>query len=175
MMPFNHLILCRPCLLLPSFFPSIRVFSSESTLRIRWLKYWSFSFSISPSNEYSGLISFRIYWFDLLAVQGTLKILLQHHSSNASVLWHSAFFTVHFSHLYMTTGKNHSFYYKDVYFSFFSHLFIYVTYSCLLTHSDSDNDNGCINQGKTRKRELMPDSVLERICWVGQKICLGFL
>ena len=105
MMPFNHLILCHPCLFLPSVFPSIRVFSNESTLRIRWLKYWSFSFSISPSNEYSGLISFRIDWFDLLAVQGTLKILLQHHSSKASVLWHSAFFTVHLSHLYMTTGK----------------------------------------------------------------------
>ena len=105
MMPFNHLILYHPCLLLPSVFPSIRVFSNESTLRIRWLKYWRFSFSISPSNEYSGLISFRIDWFDLLAVQGTLKILLQHHSSKASVLWHSAFFTVHLSHLYMTTGK----------------------------------------------------------------------
>ena len=105
MMPFNHLILYHPCLLLPSVFPSIRVFSNESTLRIRWLKYWRFSFSISPSNEYSGLISFRIDWFDLLAVQGTLKILLQHHSSKASVLWRSAFFTVHLSHLYMTTGK----------------------------------------------------------------------
>ena len=101
-------------------------------------------------------------------------IVLQHHSSNTSVLWHSAFFTVHFSHLYMTTGKNHSFYYKDLSFSFFSHLFIHLTYSCLLTHSDGDNDNGCINQGKTRKRELMPDSVLERICWVGQKYLFGF-
>ena len=92
--PSNHLILCYPLLLPPSIFPSIRVFSNESALRIRWPKYWSFSFSISPSNVYSGLISFRIDWFDLLAVQGTLKSLLQHHSSKASILWHSAFFTV---------------------------------------------------------------------------------
>ena len=98
----NHLILCRPFLLLPSIFPNIRVFSSESALRIWWSKYWSFS--ISPSNEYSGLISFRIDWFDLLAVQGTLKSHLQHHSSKASILWHSAFM-VHLSHMYMTTGK----------------------------------------------------------------------
>ena len=100
----NHLSLCHP-LLLPSIFPSIRVFSKESALRIRWPKYWSFSFSISPSNEYSGLISFRIDWFDLLAVQGTLKSLLQHHRSKASVLWHSAFFMVQLSYLYMTTGE----------------------------------------------------------------------
>ena len=105
MMPFNHLILCRPLLLLPSIFPGIRVFSSESVLCIRWPKYWSFSFSISPSNEYSGLISFRIDWLDLLAVQGTLKSLLQHHSSKASILWCSAFFIVQLSHPYMTTGK----------------------------------------------------------------------
>ena len=99
-MPFNHLILCLPLLLLPSIFPSIRVSSKESVLHIRWPKYWSFSFSISPSNEYSGLISFRIDWFDLLAVQGTLKSLLQHHSSKASILQHSAFFTVqYFGHL----------------------------------------------------------------------------
>ena len=104
-MPSNHLILCRPLLLLPSIFPSIRVFSNESVLSIRWTKYWSFSFSISPSNEYSGLISFRMDWFDLLAVQGTLKSLLQQHSSKASVLQHSAFFMVQHSHLYMTTGK----------------------------------------------------------------------
>ena len=97
--------LCRPLLLLPSIPPSIRVFSNESTLRIRWPKYWHFSFSISPSNEYSGLISFRMDWFDLLAVQGTLKSLLQHHSSKASVLRCSAFFTVQLSHPYMTTGK----------------------------------------------------------------------
>ena len=103
MMPSNHLILCRPCLLLPSIFPSMWIFSSESALHIRWPKYWSFSFNISPSNEYSGLISFRIDWLDLLAVQGTLKSLLQHHSSKASVLWCSAFFIV--SHPYMTTGK----------------------------------------------------------------------
>ena len=104
MMPPKHLILCHP-LLLPSIFPSIRVFSNESTLRIRWPKYWSFSFSICPSNEYSGLISFRIDWFDLLTVQGTLEGLLRHHSLKASVLWHSAFFMVQLSHPCMTTGK----------------------------------------------------------------------
>ena len=104
-MPSNHLILCCPLLLLPSVFPSIRVFSSELILHIRWPKYWSFSFSISPSNEYSGLISFRMDWADLLAVQGTLKSLLQHHSSKASILRHSALFIVQISHPYMTTGK----------------------------------------------------------------------
>ena len=104
-MPSNHLILCHPFLLLPSIFPSIRVFSNESALRIRWPKFWSFSFNISPSNEYSGLISFRIDWLDLLAVQGTLKSLLQHHSSKASILWHSAFFIVQLSHSYTITGK----------------------------------------------------------------------
>ena len=103
-MPSNHLILCHP-LLLPSVFPSIRVFSSEAALHIRWPKYWSFSFSISPSNEYSGLISFRMDWLDLLAVQETLESLLQHHSSKASILQCSAFFIVQLSHLYMTTGK----------------------------------------------------------------------
>ena len=105
MMPSNHLILCRPLLLPPSIFSSIRVFSNESALCIRWRKYWSFSFSISPSNEHSGLISFRMDWLDLLAVQGTLKSLLQHHSSKASILWCSAFFTVQLSHPYMTIGK----------------------------------------------------------------------
>ena len=104
-MPSNYLILCRPLLLLPSIFPSIRVFSKESVLHIRWPKYWSFSFSISPSNEYLGLISFRMNWLDPLAVQGTLKSLLQHHSSKASILRHSAFFIVQFSHPYMPTGK----------------------------------------------------------------------
>ena len=104
-MPSNHLILCRPLLLLPSVFPSIRVFSKESALRIRWPKYWSFSFSLSLSNEYSGLISFRMDWFHLLAVQGTLKSLLQHHSSKASILRQSAFFIVQLSHPYVTTGK----------------------------------------------------------------------
>ena len=104
-MPSNHLILCCPLLLLPSVFPSIRVCSSESVLRIRWPKYWSFSFSISPSNEYSGLILFRMDWLDLLAVQGTLKSLLQHHSSKASILWCSALFIAQLSHPYMTTGK----------------------------------------------------------------------
>ena len=103
--PSNHLILCRPLLLLPSIFPSIRAFSNESVLHIRWPKYSSLSISISPSNEYSGLISFRINWFDLLAVQGTLKSLLQHHSSKASILQCSAFFIVQLSHLYMTTGR----------------------------------------------------------------------
>ena len=102
-MPPSHLILCR--LLLPSLFPSIRVFANESVLRIRWPKYWSLSFSISPSNEYSGLISFRMDWLDLLEVQGTLKSLLQHPSSKASILQHSAFFIVQLSHPYMTTGK----------------------------------------------------------------------
>ena len=104
-MPSNHLIHCHPCLLLPSIFPSIRVFSNESALRIRWPKYWSFSSSISPSNEHPGLISFRMDWLDFLAVQGTLKSLLQHHSSKASILWCSAFFTVQLSYPYMTTGK----------------------------------------------------------------------
>ena len=104
-MPSNHLILCHPLLLLPSIFPSIRVFSNESALRIRWPKYWSFSFSISPSNEYSGLTSFRMDWLDLLAVQGTLKSLLQHHSSKGSILWCSAFLIAQLSHPYMTSGK----------------------------------------------------------------------
>ena len=104
-MPSSHFILCHPLLLLPSNFPSIRVFSNESALRIRWPKYWSFNFSISPSNEHSGLISFRMDWLDLLAVQGTLKSLLQHHSSKVSIPWHSAFFVVQLSHPYITTGK----------------------------------------------------------------------
>ena len=104
-MPSNHLILCHPLLFLPSIFPSIRVLSNESALCIRWPKYWSFSFNISPSNEYSGLISFRMDWLDLLAVQGTQQSLLQHHSSIASILLHSAFFTVQLSHPYMTAGK----------------------------------------------------------------------
>ena len=104
-MPSTHLILCPPLLLLPSVFPSIRVFSNESVLHIRWPKYWSFSFSISPSNEHPGLISFRMEWFDLLAVQGALKSLLQHHSSEASILCRSSFFIVQLSHPYMTTGK----------------------------------------------------------------------
>ena len=104
-MPYNHLILCRPLFLLPSIFPSIRVFSNESALHIRWSKYWSFSFSISPSNECSGLISFRMDWFALFAVQETLRSLLQHHSSKASILWCPAFFMVQLSHPYMTTGE----------------------------------------------------------------------
>ena len=104
-MPSNHFILCCPLLLSPSIFPSIKVFSNESILCIRWPNYWNFSFSMSPLNEYSGLISFRMDWLDLLAVQGTLKRLLQHHSSKASILWCSAFFIVQLSHPYMTTGK----------------------------------------------------------------------
>ena len=104
-MPSSHLILCGPLLLLPSIPPSIRVFSNESTLHMRWPKYWSFSFSIIPSKEHPGLISFRMDWLDLLAIQGTLKSLLQHHSSKASILWCSAFFTVQLLHPYMTTGK----------------------------------------------------------------------
>ena len=104
-MPSNHLILCHPLLLLPTIFPSIRVFSNQSVLPIRWPNYWSFSFSISPSNEYSGLISFKMLWFDLLAVQGTLKSLIQHHSSKVSILQYSAFFVIQLSHWYMTTGK----------------------------------------------------------------------
>ena len=104
-MQSNHLILCHPLPLLPPIFPSIRVFSNESALHIRWPKYWSFSFNISPSNEHPGLISFRMDWLDVLAVQGTLKSLLQHHSSQASIVRHSAFFTVQLSHPYLTTGK----------------------------------------------------------------------
>ena len=104
-MPSNHLILCCPFLLLPSIFPSIRVFSIKSVLHIRWPKYWSFSFSISPTNEHPGLISFRMDWLDLLSIRGTLKSLLQHHSSKASIFWCSAFFIVQLSHPYMTTGK----------------------------------------------------------------------
>ena len=103
-MPSNHLLLCHPLLLLPSIFPR-RVFSNESALHVRWLKYWSFSFSISPSNEYSGLISFRIDWFDLLAVQRTLKSLIQNHNLKASIIWHSVFFMAQLLYLYMTTGK----------------------------------------------------------------------
>ena len=103
--PYNHFILCSPILLLPSIFPSIRVFSNESVLHIRWSNYWSFSFNVSPSNEHPGLISFRMDWLDLLAVQGTLKSLLQDHSSKASILQHSAFFIVQLSHPYMTTTK----------------------------------------------------------------------
>ena len=108
-MPSNHLILCHPLLLPPSIFPRIRVFSNESVLHIRWPKYWSFNFSISPYNEYSGLISFRMDWLDLLAVQGTLKSLLQHNSLKSSILLHSAFFIVQLSHPYMTTGKTMAF------------------------------------------------------------------
>ena len=108
-MPSNHLIFCNPLLLLPPIFLSIRVFSNESALHIRWPKYWSFSFNTSPSNEHPGLISFRMDWLDLLAVQGTLKRLLQHHSSKASILWRSAFFIVQFSHPYMTNGKTIAF------------------------------------------------------------------
>ena len=128
-MPSKHLILCSPLLLLPSIFPNIRVFSSESVLRIRWPKYWSFSFSISPSKEYSGLLSFRIDWFDLSAVQGTLKSLLQHHISKASILWHSAFCMVQLSHSYMTTGKTIALiflFYKNTEWTQSIYIYIYV-------------------------------------------------
>ena len=125
-MPSHHLILCRPLLLLPSIFPSIRVFSNELALHLRWPKYRSFSFSISPSNEDSGLISFRIYWFDLLASQGTFKGLLRHHSSKASTLWRSAFFVVQLSHPYMTTGKTIALLYRHLYIALiFITIYIY--------------------------------------------------
>ena len=126
-MPSNHLILRRPLLLLPSIFPSIRVFSNESALSIRWPKYRSFSFNISPSNEHPGLISLRMDWLDLLAVQGTLKSLLQHHSSKASILWGSAFFIVHFSHPYVTTGKTIALTRWWIYFIKFLHIDIECT------------------------------------------------
>ena len=126
MMPSSHLILCRPLLLLPSIFPSIRVFSNELALRIRWPKYWSYSFSISPSNEYSGLISFRMDWFDLLAVEGTLNSLLQHHSSKASIIQCSAFFMIQLSHPYVTTRKtivlNRWTFFSKVRFLFFNNM-----------------------------------------------------
>ena len=124
-MPSNHLIFCCPLLLPPSIFPSIRVFSSVLALCIRWPNYWSFSFSIGPSNEYSGLIAFRVDWFDLLAVQGTLRHLLQCHNLKASILWHSCFPMVHLSSLYMTTGKTHSFDYMGPYWQ---------SGVCFLTH-----------------------------------------
>ena len=114
MMPSNHLILCCPLLLLPSLFPSIKVFSNESSLHVRWPKYWIFSLSLGPSNEYSGLISFKIDWFDLLAVQGTRKSFLQHPSLKASILWHSAFFMVQYSHPYMATGKTITLLYRPL-------------------------------------------------------------
>ena len=130
-MPSNHLILCHPLLLLPSIFPSIRVFSNESIFHIRWPKYWSFSFSISPSNEYSGPVFFRINWFDLLAVQGTLKSLLQHHSSNTSILQHSAFFIVQLSQPYMSTGKKMTTAFAVVFCT--SHSFLFSLFSGVLT------------------------------------------
>ena len=141
MMPSTHLILCCPLLLLPSIFPSIRVFSNQSVLCIRWPKYWSFSLSISPANEYSGLISFRMDWLDLLAVQGTLKSLLQHHSSKGSILQHSAFFMVQFSHPYMTTGKTIAltrWMFVDKVMSAFS-------YAVLVGHNFSSQDQGSFN------------------------------
>ena len=125
MMPSKHLVLCLLLLLLPSIFPSIRVFSNESGLHIRWPKYWSFSFSISPSTEYLGLISFRIDWFDLLAVQGTVRSLLQHHGSKASILQHSAFFMVQLSHPYMTTTKTTALTIRT---------FVSKVWLCFLTH-----------------------------------------
>ena len=141
-MPSNHLILCPPLLLLPSTFPSTRVFSSESALQIRSPKYWSYSFSISCSNEYSGLISFRTGWFDLLAVQGTLKNLLQHHSLKASILRCSAFFMVHVSHPYMTTGKTRAFDYKDLCWQSDVSAVEYAVYVC---HSFSSKEQASFN------------------------------
>ena len=138
-MPSNHFILCHPLLLRPSIFPSIRVFSNESVLNIRWPMDWSFSFSISPSNEYSGLISFRINWFDLLAVQGTLKSLLQHCSSKASILQHSAFFMVQLSHPYMTTEKKHRFDYVNP-TNFFLGIMLYY-FICLISLLDISKIN----------------------------------
>ena len=141
-MPSNHLILYRHLLLLPSIFRSIRVFSKKSVLCIRWPKYWSFSFSISPSNAYSGLISFRIDWLDLLAVQGTLKSLLQHHSSKASILQSSAFFVFQLSHPYVTTGKTIALaldsYYHHITTSFFVVQFSSVTQSCPTLYNPVD-------------------------------------
>ena len=139
-MPSNHLILCHPLLLLPSIFPSIRVFSNESALHIRWPNYWSFSFSISPSNEYSGLISFRIDWFALLAVQGTLKSLLQHHSSNASIYWYSAFFMVWLTSIH-NYWEDHSFDYEDLCWqsnisALFYFYFIYLLYISTATQKE---------------------------------------
>ena len=133
-MPSDHLILCRPFLLLPSIFPSIRVFSTESALCIRWPEYWSFSFNISPSNDYSGLISFRMDWLNLLAVQGTLKSLLQHHSSKASILRRSAFFIVQLSHPYMTTGQTTALTRRTsvIHVSFFPIFFSITAYSRIL-------------------------------------------
>ena len=131
-MPSNHLILCRPLLLLPSIFPSIRIFSNESALRIRWLKYWSLSFNMSPSNEHLGLISFRMDWLDLLAVQGTLKSLLQHHSSKASILQCSAFFIVQLSHLYMTTGKTIALTRRTFVDKVMSLLFFFLCLCCII-------------------------------------------
>ena len=132
-MPSSHPILCCPLLLLPPIPPSIRVFSNESTLRMRWPKYWSFSFSIIPSNEHPGLISFRMDWLDLLAVQGTLKSLLQHHGSKASLLWHSAFFTVQLSHPYMTTGKTIALTRQ----TFVDHFISYQIWGHIVVHSTS--------------------------------------
>ena len=137
-MPSNHLILCHPLLLPPSIFPSIRVFSKESVLHIRWPKYGSFSFSISPSNEYSGLISFRMDWLDLFAVQRTLKSLLQHHSSKASILWHSAFFIVQLSHPYMTATLKRQSFCMFLWHCILQHHSLHMTFhtqgTCILSH-----------------------------------------
>ena len=136
--PSNHFILCCPLLILSSVFPSIKVFSNESALHIRWPKYWSFSFSISPSNEYSGLISFRIDWLDLLVVQGTLNSLLQHHSSKTSILCRSAFFMVQLSHPYMTTGRTIEFYVIFTYFKILDQCQWYISINLVIFSSGSD-------------------------------------
>ena len=140
-MPSNQLILCHPLLLVPSIFPSIRVFSNESALHIRWPKYWSFSFNISPSNEHPGLIPFRMYWLDLLAVQGTLKSLLQHHSSKASILRCSAFFTVQLLHPYMTTGKTIAL----TRWTFVGKVMSLFLICCLVGHSLSSKEQASFN------------------------------
>ena len=166
-MPSNRLILCCPLLLLPSIFPSIRVFSSESALHIRWPKYWSFSFSISPSNEYSELISFRIDWFDRLAVHGTLKSLLQHHSSKAPLLWCSAVFMVQLSLLYMTTGKTlalTTWIFVVKYYVYFTTVFKHHNYRALGETYIWTEENAA-GQGKADKRTaffpvLVPHRVL---------------
>ena len=137
-MPSNHLILCRPCLLLPSIFPSIRVFSNESVLRIMWPKYWSFSFNISPSNEHSGLIFFRMDWLDLLAVQGILKSLLQHHHSKASIFWRSAFFIVQLSHPYILEQKTQESFLIPLFLTPISNLSTYFVLCTFKICSESD-------------------------------------
>ena len=174
-MPSNHLILCHPLLLWPSMFPSIRVFSNESVLHIRWPKYWSFSFRIGPSNEYSGLISFRIDWLDLLAVQGTFKSLLQHHSSKASVLQCSAFFMVQLSHPYLTTGKTIALtrwtFVSKVMFLLFNtlsrlYIYIYLLFFRFFSHMGHYRALGRVSG--------VIQQVLIIICFIYSSMCMSF-